>query len=291
MKTRLFVPLLVLFSLPVTAAAATLSLAASPTHVGVGDVVRIGVFVESATSVNAFSGTLSYPTALLEAESVSDGNSVVNFWAERPTLGKNISFAGITPGGFAGKGGQLFSVLFRVKAAGTAVLDVASATVLRNDGAGGSEPVSVKTLRLALSDAPVESYAESVDRDAPEPFSPTTGSDAVQFGGRTYIAFSAVDKASGIDGYFVAESRIPRFFQPLFPLRFSRETSPYVLSDQTRASTIYVKAVDRAGNVRFAVVPPLRTAPEYVAVLAAILMTIVLIGYRFLSGRRDITPL
>src|SRR5665811_2162380 len=98
----------------------------------------VDVLLTSTMPVNAFSGTLSY-SKTLEPVAISDGNSIINLWITHPTVpatGAPISFAGVTPGGFSGDGGILFSVIFRATAAGTASVALGSIQILRNDGKG-----------------------------------------------------------------------------------------------------------------------------------------------------------
>jgi len=60
--------------------------------------------------------------------------------------------------------------------------------------------------------------------------------------------FGTQDKGSGIDHYEVAESDNP--FVNEANLVWRRAESPELLQDQSGRSTVYVKAVDRDGNVR-----------------------------------------
>lgn len=279
-----------LFITPGTAFAATISLRATPTNVGVGDIVRVDVILESMVPSNAFSGAVSYQKTMLEPIAVSDGNSIVNLWIVHPTASENgspISFAGVTPGGFSGDNGLLFSILFRAKVAGTANVSLVDIEILRNDGAGGEEPTTTKQLSLSISQKPSGGYKELDDTVPPEPFTASLGDDSQLFGGRSYLAFMAADKGSGIERYAVAESRLPSFLFSLFPLLWNDATSPYVLLDQYRTSTVYIKAVDRAGNERVSTYPPQRLFNVYEAILLGILIGVVLLSRRR-WGRRSV---
>lgn len=278
-----------LLLLPAAASAATISLQAVPTHVGAGDVVRVDVLLDSAIPTNAFSGTLLY-SKTLEPIAVSDGNSIVNLWVTHPTISSSnaaIPFAGITPGGFSGNTGMLFSVLFRAKASGAADISLRDIEVLRDDGAGSKEPVTTKQVVLSISSKSSGGYVEPADTTPPEPFTANLGTDPQLFGGRSYLAFTAVDKGSGIDQYSVAESRLPSFLFRFFPLVWKEVVSPYALADQNLTSTIYIKAVDRAGNERASVYPPQHLFTVYEeAVLLAILIGVVFLFWRGEWGRR-----
>lgn len=273
----------ILLALPASAFAATISLRAAPARAGAGDTIRVDVLLDSAIPTNAFSGALSY-SATLEPVAVSDGNSVINLWITHPiapAAGMPIAFAGITPGGFSGTGGVLFSVLFRAKVAGTANVALTDVEVLRNDGEGGKEPVTLKPLTLSIGSKPLGGYTEPPDTTPPESFTIYLGNDPQLFGGRNYLVFMAVDKDSGIDHYAVAESRLPPFLHFFFPLSWNITETPYVIADQNLTSTLYIKAVDRAGNERLGIYPPrhLFTAYEMV-VLLVILLGVVLFWQR-----------
>lgn len=291
MKKLIFaISLAVLSSLPAIASAATISLQAVPAHIGAGDVVRVDILLDSAIPVNAFSGTLLYPKTL-EPIGISDGNSIVSLWVTHPVVseaGAPISFVGITPGGFSGNGGVLFSVLFKAKTSGTANVSLGNVEVLRNDGAGGKEPVTLKSLVLSISSKSSGGYTEPVDHTPPEPFTAQQGSDLQLFDGKNYLAFMAVDKGSGVDHYEIAESRVPSFlFWLLSPSWHAPAISPFVLADQNLTSAVYIKAVDRAGNERLSVYPLryLFTAYETI-VLFVILVVVVLLWEKKIWLRR-----
>lgn len=288
-KLILHLVCIVLLFAPSAASAATISLRATPTNVGVGDTVRVDVLLDSAIPTNAFSGTMSYSKTTLEPIAVSDGNSIVNMWITHPTVpvnGSVISFAGITPGGFFGSDGLLFSVLFRAKAAGTADISLGNIEILRNDGEGGKEPTTAKPFYLSIGAKPFGGYAEPADTTPPESFTAELGNDPQLFGGRFYIIFTAVDKGSGVDHYAVAESRVPRFFQSLFPLSWRETASPAMLTDQSRDSIVYVKAVDRAGNGRLSIYPPRHLLTAYEKVMLLVILVVVVLLYWRGRGRR-----
>lgn len=285
---QIFFLALLLF-LPVTVSAATVSFHASPAYIGAGDEVLVTVLIDSAIPANAFSGMMSYSAATLEPIDVSDGNSIISLWITNPAIsatGAPITFAGITPGGFSGNSGTLFSILFRAKTAGTARVSIQDAEVLRNDGAGGNEPVTVKPLTLPVGSAPIGGYVEPDETIPPEVFVASLGNDPQLFGGRWYLAFTAVDKGSGIDYYAVAESRVPLFLLSLFPLSWSITTSPYAITDQNLTSTVYIKAIDRAGNERVSIYPPRHFLTAYEITTLLVILIAVALLYKRRQGRR-----
>lgn len=290
-RLSIFCLLFFLAITPSAVSAATISFRATPERVGVGDIVRVDVLLDSAVPVNAFSGAVSYSTATLEPVAVSDGNSLINLWITHPDISANagtpVAFAGITPGGFSGDNGILFSVLFKATTAGTGHISIEDAEVLRNDGAGGVEPTTVRAFTLFLVPESLGGYAEPTDTTPPESFVISLGNDPELFGGRSYIVFTAADKDSGIDSYAVAENRLPSFLLSFFPLSWRAATSPYALADQNLTSTIYVKATDRSGNERVSVFPPqhLFTPYENIVLLVILIGVVLLWHIRQKRGR------
>lgn len=270
--------------MPTTASAANISLRATPAHIGSGDTVLITVLFTSAVPSNAFSGVLAYSKTMLEPVAISDGDSVVNFWITRPSLStasNSIAFAGITPGGFSGENGKLFSVLFKAKTPGIAKFVLENIEVLRNDGTGGTEPTTFQPFTLSVSPMPSGGYGEPADKISPEPFHVYIDTTPELFNGRKYLAFRTVDKGSGIDRYLIAETRIPSFLLPFFTLPWREVESPVVLTDQSRTSTAYVKAIDRAGNEQLSVFPPEHLFTSYEkALIAGILIAVVLLWHK-----------
>lgn len=131
-----------LFLLPSSAGAATLNLSPVQASVGTGAIFTETVFVSTTDqAMNAISGTISFPTDLLQVVSVSKSNSVLSLWVQDPTFSNTngtISFSGIVPNpGYIGGGGRVVSIQFRGKRAGTgSVVFSASSQVLANDGNG-----------------------------------------------------------------------------------------------------------------------------------------------------------
>lgn len=91
-------------------------------------------------AMNASSGTISFPTSLLEVVSVSKTGSIFSLWVQEPTFSNTngtIDFEGVVLNpGFTGSAGKLLTVTFRPKAEGTATVTFNQGLVLANDGSG-----------------------------------------------------------------------------------------------------------------------------------------------------------
>jgi hypothetical protein len=163
---------MIIFLLPASVYAAAISIDTSPASVGVGDEFQATVFLTSDTAVNVFGGSLIYSDQL-EIEKISDGNSLVSVWVERPhtDVPGSISFAGLIPGGFAGHNGRVFSILFKAKSSGDINFSLKNISLLRDDGAGTSERASVLSPGLFIKPAAQGGFVEKTDTTPPENFS------------------------------------------------------------------------------------------------------------------------
>lgn len=243
--------------LPIATLAAVFSFNVSDEVIRVGDQFEVTVMMDTeGERVNAVQGTLVFPEHLLEAQSFDDGNSIINFWIEKP----GINFAGAIPGGYSGKG-KLFSVVFYAKSEGVASLNIKEALALLNDGRGTPAQLSMRTEKINISGlAPDESPRTVVrpeDKIPPVGFTPEISQNPVLFDGKYFLIFATQDKESGVDFYEVSEEKgaLRWLFGPNRE-NFMKGESPYLLKDQSLESWIFIRAVDRAGNERLTILRP-----------------------------------
>lgn len=236
------------------------------TRLRVGDRFEAQVFLRSADEyINGVAGTIRFPAMRLELEEIRDGNSVINFWIERPRVASSpdnpvgeVKFSGITPGGYRGAGAPLFTLFFRATSAGSGTIAIANANALRNDGAGTRAALSFSPLGVTIGQR-IPGHervfsATKEDHDPPEAFEPEVTRIPDAFDGKYVLVFAAQDKGSGIDYYAVYESRQRK--HEIAANEWKRTASPYVLEDQELKSYIWVQAVDRADNRKTAVLSP-----------------------------------
>jgi len=183
--------------------------------------------------INALEGTLVLPDNMRIHE-IQTGNSAITVWISPPKLvGNEITFAGITPGGFTGTQ-PVFLINGDFALQDLDGIRFTSVSALKNDGTGTSVSVN-----MSLSLVPFRA-----DSELPEEFTPTIASDPNVFDGKYFLVFATQDKGTGIDRYEVREGR----------WGFFREVeSPYLLKYQRLDRDVYVKAIDNAGNERVAV--------------------------------------
>ncbi len=231
---------------------------AAEISIGVGEAGADGsrdvaVLLHSGSPINALEGVVSVP-ANGEVFDISDAGSPVQFWIEHPHLSDakdKITFSGIIPGGFSGE-----AVLFHIHTKADPVkfvIDKNATRMLLNDGAGTADVVKVgKEAPLPAQFVLVKS---GDDKIAPSQFTPEKAILPTESGERESLVFNAHDNESGVVRYEIAYSPVP--LDPNDPaLVWESVSNPAPLLLEQSNKFIYVKAIDHAGNVRIAEVPP-----------------------------------
>ena len=256
-----------------TSHAATLELESGSTAVGIGHEFVVDLLLDSqGESINAVEGSLTFaPETLLELKTVSDGDSIIPIWLEKPNAAScevfrcEYRFSGIIPGGFTGvlspyyeggRPGKILSFVFLNKGQRDLQIDLENPRVLLNDGKGTPAALRAKALIVKIDpNLKGSKTIELNDLTPPEPFEAHVFKQSGVYDGKYAVIFSAQDKQSGIGHYEVKEG----------DREFVQASSPYVLSDQSLGQEITIKAVDNAGNERLVVIKPgkLNVGNEY----------------------------
>ncbi len=268
----LLISMLVFTTIPVFAA--EISFDAKTGKIVVGEQFQVDVVVHTENEeINALEGLVTFSQEFLELKEIRDGNSFVNFWIERPKAGVDggIIFSGITPGGYTSDKGFIFSLIFQAKKSGEGVISLESARVLKNDGQGTPAQVRISPYQFVVrppaspefqrgeQDQQVSEKSKQPslvvikDTELPESFVPEIVSTPVLFEGDWVAVFATQDKKSGIHYYEIKETR-QRLFT--FISKWLPAESPYVVKDQELRSSVFVKAVDKAGNERVVKIEP-----------------------------------
>jgi len=238
--------------------AAELKLTSEIQEIGTNQQFQVDLVLDTENEeINAVEGKVIFPGDLLELKEIRDGNSIINFWIERPKTEQAgiIGFSGIIPGGYVGKKGLIFSAIFQSKNEGEGIIEVREAKTLLNDGKGTEASLSNSNFQLSIlkqPSIPQIPIPEIKDTDLPEDFKPEAARNLNIFEDRWFLVFATQDKGSGIDHYEVLENRK----QKIENREWIKADSPYPLKDQELKSYIYVKAVDKAGNERIATLSP-----------------------------------
>ena len=284
-KIIIVVCLLLLPAVPIFAA--EISFDAKIKEIAVGERFEVGVFLNTEEEyINAVEGKVIFPENLLELKEIRDGNSIVNFWIERPKIksgpegeqvpygaSNQIAFSGIIPGGYAGEKGLIFSAIFRVKNEGEGIIEIQEAKTLLNDGKGTEASLSISNLQFLISKqvpSPQIPISEIKDIEPPELFEPMISQDPEIFDGKYFLVFLTQDKGSGIDYYEVCEGK----------RQCVVAESPYLLQNQSLDREIIVKAIDKSGNERIVTLPAQKPAIWYKNYLIlAIIILVIAIAY------------
>ncbi|MFZ2150168.1 MAG: hypothetical protein WAV15_03340 [Minisyncoccia bacterium] len=240
---KILITLFVLWLLPSVSLAAEIFFNSDKSIFPERESFLVEVFMDTQGSqINVVEGTIIFPEELLELKELREGNSTLNFWLDKPesTEAGQISFSGMTPGGFSGTDRFLLGIVFETRGLGAGSLGFSGTQALRNDGLGTKTDVDEISFDFTVSPS-AEPAADLalLDTNPPESFTPFVASDPSLFEGKYFVVFSTVDKGAGMDHYEVREG--------LFGSYIVAE-SPYLLKDQSLGKNVYIKALDKVGN-------------------------------------------
>ncbi len=286
-----------------------------------GDAVELSVRLDTNEAeeecINAVDAVIRYSENLAPVD-VSIGDSIFSVWVEQPKIDKQnrtITFAGGVPNGYCGRvpgdprlTNSIAKLIFRAPgftigaAAGTSTATVEflpETMAYLNDGFGTKADLAMFGASIEMGDKPgaelVDPWREAVVTDTigPAPFSITIEKIPNE-NGKYYAIFNTTDKQTGIDQYQVMEEPI----EDRFSFNWGRADAPWVttrsphlLKDQSLNSTIYIKAIDKAGNEYIATLVPeqaMSTVPVENVVLYGVLgfLLFVLLVAVALIGRK-----
>ena len=226
--------------------AATLEVKTDKTNLDIDSIVKVSIILNTEGELlNAFSGTLDFPSDKIDLQEIKTGSSLVNLWIEEPKKIDNntITFSGITPGGFYGSG-TIFVASFKTIASGEVNFNIENAKNLINDGNGSEVITSIINKKIEIKDIPGKNdliIIDLTDNTPPESFSPIITKLPEITGNDNYvIIFNTTDKQSGIDYYEIKEGNLSKKII----------TNPYILENQKLDKDIIITAVDKSGNKR-----------------------------------------
>ncbi len=273
---------LLVLCVPTFAFAAEVRLDAHKVNVVQNEQFVVDIVVNSAEPLNAIEGQLVFPMDAVTVVDIRDGNSIINFWVDKPHLAQSgvVAFSGITPGGFSGTNNIILSVVFEAKSSGVASLSLQKITALKNDGLGTKAILDSRAVHISIGPGDSVSRKEVLkDTESPEDFNPVITSDPTIFNGTYFLVFATQDKGSGINRYAVREGEWGWY---------RNAESPHLLKHQQLNKNIYVKAIDKAGNARVTIVEPQNSIPwwEQYAVLGILLLIATMILINILWSRR-----
>lgn len=224
-------------------------------------------------SLNAIEGKIKFPKDILSIKEINDGDSTINFWLEKPLERSAgiINFSGFTAGGNINPKAPLFSIIFHINSNGTGAVTFSDLRSLINDGNGSEANIKNKVFNFNANENNNPFLPVVLpDNTPPELFNPVVSTSTGLYAGKNFLAFSTQDKDSGVDHYEIKEGNWGQFVVA---------ESPYILKYQDLNVPIYVKAVDRNGNERLAVVQPINVTNGYqnYVIIAIIIMCLCLV--------------
>lgn len=236
-------------------------------------------------SINTVEGYIKFSPEIFDLEKISDGSSIISFWVKKPESGAgSIAFSGVIPGGYLGQDGLLARIFLRPKKEGLGILEIESSSkVLLNDGLGTEAKLKFTSASFNIIKpgiAPLKPKNQIVpvitkDTEPPEAFSPQIARDLNIFDGKWFLVFATQDKGSGIDFYNVCEGDNEKCVIA---------SSPYLLKNQALNKKIFVKAFDKAGNEKIALLQPTFVSwykkPIVDIIIGAIILIVLLLVWR-----------
>jgi len=259
---------------PHLSSAATLYLDPESNTYHPGDTFVVAVRLDAnGECVNVVSADIAYPKELLRASAFSQGESILTLWTETPkidaALGR-VTFTGGVPGGYCGRiagdpgyaniiGKIIFSVPGTTPSGVLPPIEILpSSQVLLADGHGTPASLALRkaVFTIASSTGPiVNEWLDELRSDTtpPESFSIDLHRSDGTAQGKYFVVFQTTDKQSGVAKYELIErdKDRPEYIHGERTRAVWRPVeSPYVLTDQTLNSTIVVRAIDNAGQIR-----------------------------------------
>lgn len=247
--------------------AASLELNVEKNTIQTGEIFTATILLNTeGQSINTIEGDLKYDEKFFQIEAVNIGNSFISFWVEKPDIKTpgTVHFSGITPGGISALNSEVFKVMFRTLKTGNTSLLLNNVNLFLNDGQGSSVLAKIKNADMIINQGVNDNNPANFvfnDKIPPEKFNIIRTKDPTIFDGKWFIAFSTVDKGSGVDHYQVCE---------LFKC-ISGE-SPFLLNNQTPSYYIVVNVYDVNGNFSSSTL----TSPWLIILLVFLLLVVII---------------
>ena len=223
----------------------------------------VALNLDAVDQINALNVAVAVPKELTPIDT-GDGNSIINLWLDKPNwdeVSRLLTFSGIIPGGFGGRGGRLLVMTFKVNQPGTARLgfNQEKTEVYLNGPDGERDRTVLEEKEINITAGKENLPLNLIDQAAPEPFVIQLSRDPNIFNNQWFIAFSTQDKGEGLADFEICET-YKIYIQdgeilPKDQTCWQKGESPYLLADQALRHYVFVKALDKKGNARIAILP------------------------------------
>jgi len=238
--------------------ASVINLAPSKNTVGVGEQFYVDVTLDPEdANINGIEGSVSFTPSGISFVRAETGKSLINLWIEQPELKDNtISFSGIIPSGFSGVidpfnpdkklSGLMVRLIFEGKQPGAATISSTPFSLTLNDGKGSMTNAPGASVSLDVQNVSVPFAYKNPNDTKPELEAYVTR-DPNLFNNNYALVFQAKDSETGIKDVMIKEGN----------RGWKKITSPYLLEDQSRHSTIALEAENFSGATIVLVINPL----------------------------------
>lgn len=251
-KIHRIIIFLFLFALPLSNTfAASFSLIPNQEEIAVTREITFEIEINTqGESINAIEGKIILPREFFLLKDINSGNSIINLWVESPYLVTSaspenyvIAFAGITPGGYVGQKGKIFSLILKTLKDGRGTINFSDLRALLNDGKATPAQINAEPFAFVINAKSNQEIFEGkieTEKDVipPESFTPVIRDELSFVSNQPVILFQTTDKQSGMAYYEIKEGEGP----------FLKAESPYKI--KTATPQIIVRAVDKAGNIK-----------------------------------------
>lgn len=239
------------------------------TTVGTEGTFLVAVLLDSShDAINALSVSIDIPEEFVPTDT-RDGDSVISLWVDKPKWDeetRKLTFSGLIPGGFLGTYAHLITIELSPTGKlgnGKLSFDSEKTILLRNSVSPEKVALDLENITLSVIAGKENLPVVIIDTDPPEKFTPFITAHEQAFDGNYVVVFGTQDKGSGICCYFVTEKKGIEI-RDHTELTWKEAESPYTLEDQSLKSFVYVKAIDKEGNERVAVIVPQSTVLGYI---------------------------
>lgn len=286
-----------------TALAASLSFVPPTSPITSGDEFTVEIHLDTqGQTINAAQADFNYSKSVSRVNDISKNKSIFTYWPTDPGYSDIVGVGSIAGGlpnpGFSGNNGLVGTILMEALHPGKLELSFRpSSKALLNDGSGTSAKMQLQSTQLYISAAPPGYIPKKItivkDTTPPEPFTPIITRTPNAFADKYFAVFSTQDLGSGLDHFEVIESSGIGMPEPgATDLSWRVAESPYLLKHQEGSVTLFVKAIDKAGNTRIEKAT-LGSSPKPlnvngIIILLAILVILICIAYVWFWHRERI---
>jgi hypothetical protein len=283
------------------ATAAELTFSPSQLVRGTSDIYAVDLILDTqGEDINVLEASLSYPLESFILKDVLTGDSVINFWIQKP-LSKDglIHFSGSIPAGYTGSKGKVITLLLQPQLTG-AVLNLGilgdkdnPSRVFLNDSLATEKIIPAHSVSFNLSSTVSNGGVVNLtDKIKPDIFDIAIASSNTLPPNKVFVVFHTEDKGSGIDRYEMAQADTAEELSNNANLLWQKVVSPVVINLAQTRRFLAIKAFDHSNNFTLAVadLKPSQNKtifqnPFTVAVILSIIILLIL-SFIFYSHRR-----